>query len=176
MAKIAQGIQVSIDYNADTKAGTWYKLSDHNRQPMGITYNLIESTDRMANGTLRKYIVARKFVISADWKDFPSLDSNLVDYSTGGKASAWIKAFYEGNYGNPIYVKLIFAQEDVVINSIPTDISYKDSKNTDGQVFLAYMSTFTYNVSKRRSSTSLPQTTTNNGYDYVDLTIEFTEV
>ena len=74
--QIAQGIQVSLDNT------TWYKLTDHNRQPIAITYNLIEATDRMANGTLRKYVVAKKFVIGADWKDLPTLDSNLVDYVT----------------------------------------------------------------------------------------------
>jgi len=159
--RIPQGIQVSTD------GVTWYKLSDHNRQPIGITYTLIESTDRMANGTLRKYIVARKFVITADWKDFPSLDSQVVDYSTSGKGAAWIKAFYEGNYANPVYVKMIYAQESVVQNDVPDKLTstYKDSRNTDGQILLGYMSTFTYNVSKRRS-----------GYDYVDLKIEFTEV
>jgi len=235
--QIAQGIQVSLD------GSTWYKLSDHNRQPIDITYNLIEATDRMANGTLRKFIVARKFIIAADWTDFPTLDENLVDteyvtssitaiagdgtsvvytvtgapaagtsvYITGSsvvgfngryivssatensftisnkttgtattasvtypnpnsaKAAAWIKAFYEGNYGNPVYVKLIFAKEGHVQNSIPDGV-YLDSKNSTGQVFTAFMTTFSYNIKKRRTAQ------TNKGFDYVDLKIEFTEV
>jgi hypothetical protein len=392
---IAQGIQVSLDGN------TWYKLTDHNRQPIGITYNLIESTDRMANGTLRKFVVARKFVISADWKDLPTLDSNLVDYdhsqntvntnqnntpaptqsyvppqaivtstfnqyasiqsngsyeiniiptvkppvgtivsisgmtnssygylqngtytityndgniigfmaptvshpantglpetvsgtmtwntgiqitsirpgnllsggtlndswfsanidgvvlastisvgdritiygsnqsqyngvftvsrisgnnflvsgfnsgiiyipsavsdnmwflkgsytsstpnptvtpqqiqssSSGPFGGAWIKSFYEGNYGNPIYVKLIFANEGVVINGLP-DGNYVDSQNSGlstNQVYEAFMSTFTYNVTKRRIGPIINNKQT--GYDYVDLKIEFTEI
>lgn len=172
--KIPQGVQVSLDYNSSTGEGTWYKLSDHNRQPIGITYNLIEATDRMANGTLRKYIVARKFVITADWKDFPTLDSNLVDYSSGAKAGAWIKAFYEGNAFQPVYLKLIFAQEGSVKNSIP-DGNYSDSKTTNGQIFTAYMTTFTYNITKRRTG-SLVNGVSSPGYDYVDLKIEFTEI
>ncbi len=186
--KIAQGIQVSLDYNPSNQTGTWYKLSDHNRQPIGITYNLIESTDRMANGTLRKYIVARKFVITADWNDFPTIDSNLVDYENpvpssspyGPFAAAWIKAFYEGNYGNPIYVKLVFAKETSVLNSVPSSSTYTDSKNTplapEQAIYNAYMTTFTYDITKRRSSASLPQTTSNHGYDYVNMKIEFTEI
>ena len=171
---IAQGIQVSLDGN------TWYKLSDHNRQPINITYTLIESTDRMANGTLRKFVVARKFVISADWKDLPTLDSNLVDYNTKDNdhahGGAWIKAFYEGNFGNPVYVKLIFANEGVVEDGIPNGV-YVDSQHATGiesQVKQAFMSTFTYNVTKRRLGPIINNQQT--GYDYVDLKIEFTEI
>jgi hypothetical protein len=180
---IAQAIQVSLGKDVNGTVTTnqadwvWYKLSDHNRQPLDITYNLIESTDRMANGTLRKFIVARKFVIAADWKDFPTLDSNLVDYSStlgdvpaNAKAGAWIKAFYEGNAFNPIYVKLIFAKETPVLNSVPSASTYKDSQHTDGQIYSAFMTTFTYNVTKRRVGPD------GHGYDYVDLKIEFTEI
>ena len=168
--QIPQGVQVSLDYNSSTGAGTWYKLSDHNRQPINITYNLIEATDRMANGTLRKYIVARKFVITADWKDFPTLDAEVVDANSNGKAAAWIKAFYEGNAFQPVYLKLVFAQEGSVKNSIP-DGNYSDSRTTNGQIFTAYMTTFTYNITKRMRPSAR-----NQGFDYVDLTIEFTEI
>jgi hypothetical protein len=170
---IPQGIQVSLDNT------NWYKLSDHNRQPMDITYTLIEQTDRMANGTLRKYVVARKFVITAEWKDFPTLDSNVVDYSSTdskiGKAGAWIKAFYEGNYGNPIYVKLVFANEASQKSGLPTG-SYTDSQHAEAsnQIYTAFMTTFTYNVTKRKVGSIVDGNQT--GYDYVDLKIEFTEI
>jgi hypothetical protein len=163
---IPQGVQVSLD------GSTWYKLSDHNRNPISITYTLIEQTDRMANGTLRKYVVARKFVISVDWKDFPTLDTNLVDYDGNTFAAAWIKAFYEKNYNSPVYVKLMFAQDTGIVDSnnipvpgIPNSSLYQESKNTSGQIFTAFMTTFTYDVAKRMR-----------GYDYVNLKIEFTEI
>ena len=72
--QIAQGVQVSID------GSNWYALTDHNRQPISITYNLVEQADRMADGTMRKYVIARKFVHKIQWKDVPTLDSYLVDY------------------------------------------------------------------------------------------------
>ena len=181
--RIPQGIQVSLGVDSSGNPTTnsnnmvWYKLSDHNRQPINITYTLIESTDRMANGTLRKFIVARKFIIKADWKDLPSLDSNLVDYITKNgdyaKGAAWIKAFYEGNYGNPIYVKLIFAKEGAQQNDIPDGIYLDSENNTNGNVYNAFMTTFTYNVTKRRTNSTAA---TNTGYDYVDVSIEFTEI
>ena len=161
---IKQGIQVSVDNVS------WYNLTDHNRQPIGINYTLIEQTDRMANGTLRKYVVARKFVITADWKDLPTLDSNLVDYSAGSHGAAWIKAFYEKNYGSPVYVRIISAQDTGYTSlqpKIPDATTYLDSRSNDGssQTYTAFMTTFTYDILKRRS-----------GYDYVDLKIEFTEI
>jgi hypothetical protein len=173
---IPQGIQVSLT----GQDGSWYKLTDHNRQPISISYTLIESTDRMANGTLRKFVVARKFVISANWRDLPTLDSNLVDYNTkdGDHAhgGAWIKAFYEGNYGNPVYVKLVFAHEGAVADGLPNGI-YTDSQHSSSgtnQVYEAFMSTFTYDVTKRRIGPIVNGVQT--GYDYVDIKIEFTEI
>ena len=172
---IPQGIQVSLT----GQDGSWYKLSDHNRQPISITYTLIEQTDRMANGTLRKYVVARKFVINANWKDFPTLDSNVVDYEPTdlkvGKAGAWIKAFYEGNYGNPVYVRLIMATEGSTQDGLPTG-TYTDSQNAESvsEPYVAFMTTFTYDVTKRRIGPIKNNVQT--GYDYVDLKIEFTEI
>jgi hypothetical protein len=210
--RIPIGVQVTLPYDATlfptgydpsgayvgraTGVTTaWYKLTDHNRQPIGITYNLIEQTDRMANGTLRKYIVAQKFVISADWQNLPSIDTNLVDYDpslgdvpANAKAGAWIKAFYEINAFQPVWVKLIFAQENTQTNgvkisspAIPQTSTYQDSANTAGanSIYNAYMTTFTYDILKRRvgSSTnahSYPNIST--GYDLVNLRIEFTEI
>jgi hypothetical protein len=174
--QIAIGVEVSLD-NV-----TWYKLSDHNRQPIGINYDLIEQTQRMANGTLRKYIIARKFKITTDWQNFPTLDSNLVDYKSSlgdvpgnAHAGAWIKAFYEANAFNPMYVKLIFAQETIPAEgSVPSSSTYVDSKNSTGQIYNAYMTSFTYDILKRRSYNTT--SSTNSGYDYVNLKIEFTEI
>jgi len=166
------GVQVSIDYDPIAQTGTWYKLSDHNRQPIGVSYELVEQADRMANGTLRKYVIARKFKITTDWRDFPTLDTNLVDYdfsnpTNTAHAAAWIKAFYEINAFQPVYVKLMYAQEPSSLSSIPAipSSAYTDSINTTGQIYHSYMTTFTYDVTKRRQ-----------GYDYVNLKIEFTEI
>jgi hypothetical protein len=71
---IPVGIQVSFDNN------TFYKLSDHNRSPISISYDIVEKSQRMANGTMRKYVIANKIKVSVDWKDLPTIDSNLVDY------------------------------------------------------------------------------------------------
>lgn len=162
---IPAGIQVSLD-NV-----TWHKLSEHNRSPISTSYEIIEQSQRMANGTMRKYVVASKLKVSADWKDLPSLDANLVDYTGDGliHGAAWMKAFYEGNVFNPIYVKLIFANEVATLNGLPG--AYYDSKGTPGIVFNAFITGFTHDVIKRRIGTSLAQ-----GYDYTNVKIDFTEI
>lgn len=191
MFAIPIGAQVSLDNS------TWYNLSDHNRNPISITYSLIEQSDRMANGTLRKYVVARKFVITTDWKDFPTIDTELVDYNPAlagstlnAHGAAWIKSFYEQNAFVPVYIKLIYAQDPIQYNSdgtvttniYPNSSSYIDSAGVPnnsnaegvnpGQIFYAYMTTFTYDISKRRVGNRAGT----QGYDLVNLKIEFTEI
>ena len=197
MSSIVGAIPVGVMVSTDKT--NWYRLSDHNRNPISINYELIENTQRMADGTLRKYDVARKFKITTDWHDFPTLDANLVDYYPNPKevamnladsghahAGAWIKAFYEINAFTPIWIKLIFAQEDtqvagVPINpgSIPANSTYADSMNTTGanSIYNAFMTTFTYDIVKRRiNGFGNVGGITPKGYDLVNLKIEFTEI
>lgn len=163
--RIAQGVQVSLD------GTTWYKLSDHNRDAINISYEVIESAKRMANGKMRKYVIDSKTKISTSWNFFPTRDNYLVDYSTYTKAGAWIKAFYDANVFQPIYVKLIYASETVPAqNNVPTAISYSDSYSTTGEILSVYITNFSYNISKRTS----PAGTIGN--DFVDIDIEFTEI
>ncbi|XAO35235.1 minor tail protein [Streptomyces phage Francob] len=54
-------------------------ITDHNRQPFGVDVDRIEKKQRMANGTLRKYIVADKRTFSTSWNMLPKLSSQTVD-------------------------------------------------------------------------------------------------
>jgi hypothetical protein len=89
---------------------TSYVITDHNRGPAQISYETIENSARMANGTMRKYITANKKNINFAWSDVPAAagypftsDSNL-----GG---AFLKAFYEENVYNPVWIKLTYSEE-----------------------------------------------------------------
>lgn len=64
------GIEVSIN------GTTWYKLTDHNRQEISISPTLIEKEQRMANGTLRKFVISKKDTISTSWDFVPTLNKN----------------------------------------------------------------------------------------------------
>lgn len=78
--QLQPGVHVSLD-NV-----TWYKLTDHNRQPIDISTELIESQSRMANGTMRKYVVNKKDKISTSWKFLPTRTSDTftATYNSGG--------------------------------------------------------------------------------------------
>ena len=160
------GILISAD------GSTYYKLTDHNREPIDISYELVESTQRMANGTLRKYVVAKKFKITASWKNLPTLDSELVDSGKSSVGAAWIKAFYEGNAFAPISIKLYYAKEATpAVGSVPDFVHYStrdvmlETGGITPHVESAFMTNFNYTVTKR-----MPK------YDYVDMSIEFTEI
>ena len=170
--QLQAGVQVSLD------GTTWYKLTDHNRQPIKVAYEVVDKTARMADGTLRRYVIANKHKITTSWKDVPSLTSNAVDYklgdSTSGKAGAWMKSFYEANVFNPVYVKLIVAGETKPSqNSYPDENTYYSSFNAPGSstVYTTYITAFDYQPTKRNSAGQQ-----GTGYDLVDVTIEFTEV
>lgn len=164
--RIAAGIQISLD-------GTnWYKLSDHNRQQIGFSYDIIENSKRMANGLMRKYVVAKKLKISTSWNNLPTLDQNLVDYDPTTKGGAWMKAFYEANVFVPVQVRIIFAQETTPTNgSVPVDATYVDSVHNGGVAKNYYITSFTYDVLKR-----MVQSGSTSGIDYTDIKIEFTEI
>lgn len=72
---------------------TTLKLSEHNREPVSITTNRIEKTQRMSNGTLRKFFIADKKSINVSWNMLPSFYTFTVD---GGYGAMDIKSFYEG--------------------------------------------------------------------------------
>jgi hypothetical protein len=154
---LSAGIEVSLD------GTTWYKLTDHNRQAIEITPEVIETQNRMANGSLRKYVVAKKNRISTSWTFLPTKTAETVDGNYGG---AWIESFYSSNVGIPIHVKLINSRIDLdsAIGSIPDDFNFKTS--VEGlRTYGAFMTSFSKTVSKRTTTA-----------DYVDISIEFTEI
>ena len=69
------------------------KLSEHNRQPVSLTNNRIEKTQRMSDGTMRKFFITDKKQINVSWNMLPSYYTYTVD---GGYGAVDIKNFYEG--------------------------------------------------------------------------------
>ena len=72
-------------------------ISDHNRQPMGVTFERIESSSRMANGTMRKYVVADKRSFDLSWTELPNLTTKTVDGFWGKNA---METFYKSTVGS----------------------------------------------------------------------------
>ena len=152
---LAEGIQVSLN------GITWYKLTDHNRGQISIVPTLIEKSQRMANGTMRKYIVDQKDTISVSWDFLPTKTAESVD---GGYGAAWMAAFYEANAQMPIYLKIIKSQDTVPsLSAYPSDSTFVSS-STGSRTYTVFMTSFSMDVLKRTTVS-----------DYVNLQFEFTE-
>jgi hypothetical protein len=63
----------AIVYFRDEDLGTFVKITDHNRAPLGISVERLESKNRMVNGTMRRYTVGKKRTFSLSWSMLPSL-------------------------------------------------------------------------------------------------------
>lgn len=72
------------------------KITDHNRGELSVDVERIETSKRMANGTLRKYIVADKRTFSVSWDELPHKKDYTVDGYWGGRE---IEDFYNNNAG-----------------------------------------------------------------------------
>lgn len=72
-------------------------VTDHNRSELEVDVQRIETAKRMANGTLRKYVVADKRTFSVSWDDLPNSATYTVDGFWGGKE---IEDFYNRNAGS----------------------------------------------------------------------------
>ena len=72
------------------------RVTEHNRAPLSLNTERIESSQRMSNGTLRKYFIADKLNINASWEMLPSFRNETVD---GGWGAEDLKKFYESPAG-----------------------------------------------------------------------------
>jgi hypothetical protein len=155
---IESGIQVSL-----TGAnGTWQKLTDHNRSPIKISPEIIEAESRMANGKMRKYVIAQKNNISVSWNYVPSKTSECVD---GFYSAAWLESFYKSNSGLPIYLKVVSSEldPDPAFGALPAGTFA--TAQTGSKVYNVYMNGFSKTIINRTRIS-----------DYVDMNIEFTEI
>jgi hypothetical protein len=154
---LESGIQVSLN------GTTWYKLTDHNRQPIEISSELIENQARMANGKMRKYVIAQKNNISVSWDYVPSKTSETADLNYG---AAWLESFYKSNAGVPVYLKVVSSEidPDAAIGSVPSDSNFKTAQ-TGSKVYTVFMIGFSKTIVNRTRLS-----------DYVNMNIEFTEI
>jgi len=141
------GIQVSLD-NVN-----WQKLTDHNREPINISTEIIETQARMANGKMRKYIVAQKKTISVSWSYVPSKTSETVDLNN---SAAWLESFYKSNVGSPIYLKVVASELDSSGNFV--------TAQNASEVYTVFMEKFSKSIINRTKVS-----------DYVSMSIDFTE-
>jgi hypothetical protein len=163
---INAGISISLTGADDS----WQRLTDHNREPIQVNTEIIESASRMANGKMRKYVVAKKRKISVSWKYVPSKTSECVD---GFYGAAWLEAFYKSNAELPISIKVVASElADTGLNTLPSTTfttaqtkSNNASSETGAKKIDVYITDFSKTIINRTQIS-----------DYVDMSIEFTEI
>jgi hypothetical protein len=134
--------------------GSAKSLSDHNRQPLSISYELIEKSQRTANGTMRKYVVASKRTFSTSWEMLPSVSSQTVDGYMGAQE---LVKFYQDNNNKSVTLK-------VYAGGISSPTQPKASA-TETISTSAFISNFEATIVKRLG-----------GIDYWNVSISFVEV
>jgi len=124
-------------------------LSDHYRSPLQTSFETIQSPQRMADGTMRKYVIANKKILSCSWDMLPTISSMVVD----GNASALaIKRFYEINYPYDMSMKLYYKRNNA------SDLSYVETVSV-------FWESMTFDVVKRYQE-----------FDYWNVNAEFVEI
>ncbi|UEM46849.1 minor tail protein [Streptomyces phage Targaryen] len=71
-------------------------VTDHNRGELSIDVERIEKKQRMADGTMRKYIVADKRTFGVSWQNLPHSSSYTVDGFWGARQ---LKSFFDATPG-----------------------------------------------------------------------------
>lgn len=75
---------------------TWTKISDHGRSPLSVSVERIETKQRMANGTMRRYVISKKRTWSASWENLPD---KAVEFLANGQAGRWMEDFHDDHDG-----------------------------------------------------------------------------
>lgn len=89
----------------------WRALSDHNRQEVDVGTNRFEDTQRMANGTLRKFYIKDKKTFNVSWTMLPAYRTETVDGKWGAED---LRQFYQNSLGQSTFkIKLNFAKGGV---------------------------------------------------------------
>ena len=109
-------------------AGTWQKLTEHNRSPIALDTQRFEQTARMANGSLRKLFIADKKNLSTFWSMLPSYSTMTVD---GGWGAEDLKTFYLSAKGQ---------------GTFNVRIAYNSSRTED---FVANFTSCSFNIIRR---------------------------
>lgn len=94
----------------------WIKLTEHNRSEISIDTERIEQSQRMANGSLRKFFVADKKSFSVSWSMLPANRSYTVDNQWGALD---LIEFYKSSEGQSTFdIRLNFAKSGTSQESV----------------------------------------------------------
>ena len=99
-----------VDESANGGDGTtkWNKVTEHNRGQFVINHNRIQQTQRMSNGSLRKFFIADKSAFSVSWDMLPTYRTGTVDGYWGAED---LKDFYHSTLGKGTFdIRITYAK------------------------------------------------------------------
>jgi hypothetical protein len=145
--------KTATEFSITTPTNGQLTLSDHSRSPLSISYEVIEKFQRMANGTARKYVVARKKNLSCGWTQLPSRKTlGGRNFIADGNADAnSMKAFYERYCNDPMTMTLYHKRNAEASSYVET--------------LKVFWTEFSYDVIKRYQN-----------FDYWDANASFVEI
>lgn len=79
---------------SDDGGTTWNKISDHGRDSLQITIERIENAQRMADGTMRRYVVAKKHQFQSSWANLPSVSNAQL---ANGQPGSWMETWHDAH-------------------------------------------------------------------------------
>lgn len=138
----------TTEFTSAAPSGGKLTLSDHSRSALSVSYEIIENSQRMANGTMRKSIISKKKSFSCSWEMLPTVGTHVVDNNAHALS---MRDFYE---------KYCF---------FPMTLTLRHKKNAEAnpiyETYQVYWSGFNYDVIKRY-----------NNFDYWNISADFVEI
>jgi hypothetical protein len=122
---------------------TWIKVTDHGRSELSADIEDIGTKQRMVNGTMRKYTVAKKRTFSWSYENLP--DKQVSFLANGTTWGNWLEAFYNRTDG--AFLMRLRSGSDINTTNVVRN-GNEDSFDND-RVFTVMFSEFSKTVVKR---------------------------
>ena len=71
---------------------TWQLVTDHGRSSVNMSVERVENKQRMADGTLRRYVVTKKRTWQTSWENLPSVATPSL---ANGQPGSWIENIHD---------------------------------------------------------------------------------
>ena len=122
---------------------TWVQVTDHGRSELNVDVEPIETKQRMVNGTMRKFTVAKKRTFSWSWNNLP--DKPVTFLANGTTHGNWLESFY--NSTNGAFLMRLRSGSDEALSNVVRNGTSLGEDNT--RVFTVMFSEYSKSVVKR---------------------------
>lgn len=126
---------------------TWVKIPDHGRSPLTISVERIQNEQRMADGTMRRYVIAKKRTFSTSWDNLPDKTGPFL--ANGDQAGEWMEVFHNKTDGSFKMRLRAGANENIALATALTRTGGDPLLADNAREFTVMFSDFSKDVVKR---------------------------